>query len=189
MKKIVILSGSVREGRKSHSIAELISEKLKKSTNLDVVLLDLKEYPLPIMETRLDNEEQYPEILKKLSSQLIKADGIIIVSPEYKNGIPGALKNTLDYLKPQIFRHKPIGNITVSSGGFGGINCLSQLRLVSLAMGGLPIPEKLCVSNINKFFNNSGAIIDSSINEKATQFLDAFLWYVKQMSIQNHPII
>ena len=184
-KQIVILSGSVREGRKSHYVAELITEKLKNSTNHDIILLDLKEYPLPLMETRLDNKNQYPETLKKLSSALINADGIIIVSPEYKNGIPGALKNALDYLKPQIFRHKPIGNITVSSGGFGGINCLSQLRLVSLAMGGLPIPEKLCVSNINEFFNNSGAILNTSINEKTTQFLDAFLWYVKRMSVQN----
>ena len=66
------------------------------------------------METRLDNEEQYPETLKKLSSALINADGIIIVSPEYKNGMPGVLKNAFDYLSPQIFKHIPLGIVTVS---------------------------------------------------------------------------
>ena len=68
----------------------------------------------------------------------------MIIAPEYKNGYPGSLKNALDYLRPEVFRRKPIGIVTVSAGGFGGINCLAQLRLVCLAMGEVPIPTSPC---------------------------------------------
>jgi NAD(P)H-dependent FMN reductase len=101
------------------------------------------------------------------------------VSPEYKNGIPGALKNALDYLRPQIFKRTPLAIATVSSGGFGGINCLSQLRLVGLALGGIPISEKLCVSNVDEVFDINGMVIEDSISEQTTQFAEAFLWYIK----------
>ena len=62
-----------------------------------------------------------------------------LVTPEYNNGYPGVLKNALDYFLPE-YRRKPVGIVTVSSGGFGGINALAQLRLVLFLMGAYPIP-------------------------------------------------
>ena len=88
----------------------------------------------------------------------------------------------LDYLDPQIFKHIPLGFATVSSGGFGGINCLSQLRLVGLALGGIPIAEKLCVSNVNELFDQSGKLQNHSFSEKSTQFIASFLWYTDRFS-------
>ena len=182
MKKIIILSGSIRDGRKSHFVAQFINKKLEEIDQINSMLLDLKEYPFPIMETRMNQADELPERLEEFSTILSQSDGIIIVSPEYKNGIPGALKNALDYLDPQILTHIPLGVVTVTSGGFGGLYCLSQLRLVGLALGGIPIPEKLCVSVVQEVFDRSGNLKDESFSEKTTQFLDAFLWYVKRLS-------
>ncbi|MDH7448104.1 NADPH-dependent FMN reductase [Aquimarina sp. 2201CG14-23] len=182
MKKIIILSGSIRDGRKSHFVAQYLQEKFLETDHINSTLLDLKEYPFPIMEIRMNQTTEPPEKLEEFSSLLSKSDGIIIVSPEYKNGIPGALKNALDYLDPQIFKHIPLGIVTVSSGGFGGLYCLSQLRLVGLALGGIPIPEKLCISKVQEVFDTSGKLTDQSFSEKATQFTNAFLWYVKRLS-------
>ena len=77
----------------------------------------------------------------------------MIVAPEYKNGYPGSLKNAFDYLPAGILRRTPVGIVTVSSGGFGGLNCLAQLRLVCLAMGGVPIPVALPVSRVDEAFD------------------------------------
>lgn len=183
MKKIVVLSGSIREGRKSHFVAQYITQELSKNKKVTTTLLDLKEYPFPIMEKRMDQTDQLPEGLKTFSHIISQSQGIIIVSPEYKNGIPGALKNALDYLNPQILKHIPLGIVTVSSGGFGGLFCLSQLRTVGLALGGIPIPEKLCVSTVNEVFDTFGTLQETSFNKKANEFIKALLWYVERLSI------
>jgi NAD(P)H-dependent FMN reductase len=182
MKNIVVLSGSIRAGRKSHFVAELMVTKLNEHATINATILDLKAYPFPVMEIRMNRAEEMPSGLQEFSDSLSNADGIIIVTPEYKNGIPGALKNAFDYLNPQIFKHIPLGIATVSSGGFGGAFCLSQLRLVGLALGGVPIAEKLCVSNVNELFDDEGQLADDSFGEKATQFANAFLWYVERLS-------
>lgn len=182
MKKVIVLSGSIREGRKSHFVAQFINKKLQETNQINATLLDLKEYPFPIMETRMNETDAPPERLGEFSTLLSQSDGIIIVSPEYKNGIPGALKNALDYLDPQIFKHIPLGIVTVTSGGFGGLYCLSQLRLVGLALGGIPIPEKLCVSMINEVFDAFGTLQEPSFNKKVNEFIKAFLWYVERFS-------
>jgi len=180
MKTITVLSGSVREGRKSHFLANLIFNTLNKNQDSKAVLLDLKEQHFPIMlDVHID---RWPDGMKTFSDQLSNSDGIVIVCPEYKNGIPGALKNVLDYLQPQIFKHIPVAIVTVSSGEFGGVNCLSQLRLVVLALGGIPIPEKLCVSKINELFDENGNLKENSLAYQTTQFVESFLWYVKHLS-------
>jgi NAD(P)H-dependent FMN reductase len=180
MKNVVVLSGSIREGRKSHFLACLIFKKLDEIAIVNSLLLDLKDYNFPVM---IDTHtEKWPEGMQQFSDTLSKSDGIIIVSPEYKNGIPGALKNALDYLNPQTFHHIPIAIATVSSGGFGGINCLSQLRLVGLALGGIPISEKLCVAKVNEVFYENGNLKDNSIADQISQFVESFLWYVDRLS-------
>ena len=180
MKNIVVLSGSVREGRKSHFVARLLFKKFGENENVNTALLDLKEYQFPIMTE--SHADKWPEGMKAFSEQLAKSDGIVIISPEYKNGIPGALKNVLDYLNPQIFRHIPMGLVTVSSGTTGGINCLSQLRLVCLAMGGIVIPEKLCISKVHEAFDESGNLTDGLLDVESVRFTESFLWYVNRFS-------
>src|SRR5262249_59086950 len=113
---------------------------------------------LPIMADRLSQLDPPPPGARDFSARLAGADGLLIVTPEYKGGYPGALKNAFDYLDAGIFRRKPIAIVTVSAGGFGGVNCLAQLRQVCLAMGGPPIPEALPVSHVREAFDEQGAL-------------------------------
>jgi len=125
-----------------------------------------------------------PPQLSRLHHQLCKADGLIIVAPEYKNGYPGVLKNALDYFEAGILNHKPVGIATVSSGGFGGLNCLAQLRLVCLAMGGVPIPAAFPVSRVKKAFSETGELLDEGLTTKLGKFIDELIWYTEALS--NH---
>src|SRR5207302_10690125 len=118
--------------------------QLKKRSGVETELLDLLEYNFPIMEERLHRRTDAPPRLQEYAAKIGRADSLIIVTPEYNNGYPGVLKNALDYLLPE-YERKPIGIATVSAGAFGGINCLAQLRLVTLGMGAFPIPENLSV--------------------------------------------
>jgi NAD(P)H-dependent FMN reductase len=110
-------------------------------------------------------------------------DGLVIVTPEYNNGYPGVLKNALDYLLPELKR-KPVGVITVSAGGFGGINCLAQLRLVLLAMGAAPIPASLPVSRVGQAFSDEGPI-DADFGERADRFIGELVWWTEAVARQR----
>ena len=121
----------------------------------------------------------------ELSTKLTRADGLLIVAPEYKNGYPGSLKNALDYLEAGILRRKPIGIVTVSSGGFGGLNCLAQLRLVCLAMGGVPIPATLPVSRVDEAFDERGGLRDPKLAARLGPFLDELIWYTLALARQR----
>ena len=109
----------------------------------------------------------------------------MIVAPEYKNGYPGSLKNAIDYLEAGILRRKPIGIVTVSSGGFGGLNCLAQLRLVCLALGGVPIPVTLPVSKVDEAFDELGSLRDPKLAARVSPFLDELIWYTLALAHQR----
>jgi len=177
-----LLVGCSREGRRSIHVARYLHERLARAEGIASPWLDLGDYDFPIMEERMQEMEQIPDDLLTFSKTLADADAILIVTPEYKNGYPGVLKNALDYLPAGIFRRKPIGIATVSSGGFGGINCLAQLRLVCLAMGGLPIPPHLAISNVREWFSDEGALLNPKLDARADEFLEELLWYAEALA-------
>jgi NAD(P)H-dependent FMN reductase len=179
---IPIVLGSIRIGRKSRSIALFIHSRMAADPRLKADLLDLGEYSFPMMEQRLSEIKVAPPGLQEFSDKLERADGLLIVSPEYKGGVPGVLKNALDYLKPGILRRKPVGICTVSAGGFGGLNCLMQLRLTILALGGLPIPDALPVSRVEDFFDESGQPRDGKWPTQLNRFIDELLFYAEALA-------
>ncbi len=122
----------------------------------------------------------------RLSEAVAAAHGLVIVTPEYNNGYPGALKNALDYLLPELKR-KPVGIVTVSAGGFGGISCLAQLRLVLLAMGAAPIPASLPVSKVGQSFSEEGPT-DGDFGQRATRFIDELVWWTEAATRQRGSV-
>lgn len=173
---IPIICGSTRRDRQSIKVAWFILARLQQRAGVETELIDLLEYNFPIMEERLHRRDDPPPRLAEFGGKIGRADAIIIVSPEYNHGYPGALKNALDYLLPE-YERKPVGIATVSAGGFGGVNCLGQLRLVVLGMGAFPIPENLAVSRIHESFNDDGTPNDPAYEKRAADFLDDVLWF------------
>jgi NAD(P)H-dependent FMN reductase len=179
---IPIVLGSTRIGRQSCKVAWFILSTMKGDPRFNTELLDLSDYDFPIMEQRLSEMKTVPPSLQSFSDKLELADGLLIVSPEYKGGVPGVLKNALDYLKPGILRRTPVGVCTVSSGGFGGMNCLMQLRLTILALGGLPIPDALPVSKVQELFDGGDQPRDASLLPNLRHFVDELYFYAKALA-------
>lgn len=178
---IPIIAGSTRRDRQSIKVARFVSARLKARPGVETELLDLLEYNFPIMEERLHNRNDPPPGLPEFGEKIGRADSFIIVTPEYNNGYPGVLKNALDYLLPE-YERKPVGIVTVSAGGFGGINCLAQLRLVTLGFGGVPIPEALTVSKVRDSFQEDGTPNDPAYERRAASFLDEVLWFAEAIA-------
>lgn len=185
MRKLLITTvvGSIRQGRKSLAVAEYLHARMEEKIEFATRLLDLADYPLPPLEERAEGESVLPTA-RKLFQQLGEADGLLIVSPEYKGGVPGALKNVFDYFPPGLLRHKPVGICTVSAGGYGGVSCLAQLRLLTLAVGGIPIPEFIAVSKVNEVAGDGGGL-ERVFAGKLDRFFGELIWHCEAMAQQR----
>ncbi len=179
---IPIVLGSTRIGRQSCKVARFILSTMTGDPRFNTELLDLSDYDFPIMEQRLSEMKIVPPSLQSFSDKLELADGLLIVSPEYKGGVPGVLKNAFDYLKPGILRRPPVGVCTVSSGGFGGMNCLIQLRLTILALGRLPIPDALPVSKVQELFDEEDQPRDAPWLLHLQHFINELYFYAKALA-------
>jgi NAD(P)H-dependent FMN reductase len=180
-----MLLGTSRVGCRSARVALGLLGALATRGGTDTQLIDLAILDLPVMRHRLGDSESPSIRAIELSEKLAAADGLLIIAPEYKNGYPGSLKNALDYLPAGILKRKPIGIVTVSSGGFGGLNCLAQLRLVCLAMGGIPIPATLPVSHVEEAFDPDGGVRDPKLAARIGPFLDELVWYTEALVRQR----
>ncbi len=179
--KIPVLIGSVRRGRQTPKAALFVKNRMEATGKILSELLDLREINLPIMEERLGHREDPPPGLQFLADKIRYGDGLVLVSPEYNNGIPGVLKNALDYLYEE-FHRKPVAIVTVSNGAYGGINALAQLRLVLLAMGANPVPTRLPIGNIEDMLDENGTPQRESLQKRADDLILDLLWSVQKAS-------
>src|SRR5262245_15133504 len=181
---IPVVLGSTRRDRQSVKVARFVHRRLAAHDNVETEIVDLLELNLPIMEERLRFRNDPPRGLLDFSEKMKRADSIVIVTPEYNNGYPGVLKNALDYLLPE-YRRKPFGVVTVSGGGFGGLTCLAQLRLVIIGMGAFPIPASLAVSSVQNSFDADGNPKDPAYEKRAETFIGELLWFTEAIAAQR----
>jgi NAD(P)H-dependent FMN reductase len=181
---IPVILGSTRRGRLSPRVARFLVERMRRTGRIDTEILDLAEYNLPIMEERLYARDDAPAAVREMAAKLARADAIVIVSPEYNKGYPGVLKNALDYFLPE-YKRKPVGIATVSSGDFGGVNCLAQLRLVIFNLGAFPIPAAFPVPRVQDNFDEEGNPRDPKFEKWAETFLAELLWLTEAVTAQK----
>lgn len=175
--KIVIISGSVRKGRKSHQLTLELQKRFVKAGYLQTEMIDLAESQLPVLEEeRFQTHPAPTPAMIDIHHKLNNADAIIFLSPEYHGSYTGALKNAVDYYWSE-FQKKPIGVVATSSGKFGGINTSTQLQQLVLALGAFPMPLKLLVPNIQLAFDENGVLTDEAISKGIDRYVSEFIWF------------
>ncbi|MBD3248424.1 NADPH-dependent FMN reductase [Candidatus Woesearchaeota archaeon] len=171
---IPIILGTARRGRQSEKAAKYMLEKVKKA-KIKTGFLDVRDYRI----RATDNTQKIPKA-QKLGPKIKRADGVIIVSPEYNHGYPGELKMMMDMLYKQ-FHNKPVGICGVSAGGLGGARMVQMLRQVCIAFHMVPINSAVYFSNIQDLFDSKGNIKDKTYHERAEGFLDELVMYAKKL--------
>ena len=167
---IPIILGTARQGRQSEKVANFMLAETAKA-GLQSEIIDVRDYRIEAT----DSTGESPQA-KKLAEKITKADGLIIVSPEYNHGYPGELKMMLDMLYKEYFS-KPVGFCGVSIGILGGSRAVEQLRLVSIEFHMLPIREALYFSTVQNLFDEKGNIKDESYSKRVETFLNELIKY------------
>ncbi len=179
MFNIAIISSSVRIGRQSHKVALYFHNYISENKLANAEILDLKEFNFPVMEERLSLTPNPTDAQKLFSEKIMKADAVIVVSPEYNSGYPASLKNAIDLLYNEWY-HKPIGLVSVSSGAFGGVNALALLQNIFLKVRAVPIAVPFPVPLVQNNFDDAGNAVNKEATDKrAATFLKELLWYTE----------
>lgn len=179
MHHISIISSSIRPDRNSHRVALYFKNYLTENNLATTEIIDLKAYNFPIFDTPLKYQKSPAANTVEFAQKIKASDGIILVTPEYNGGYPASLKNAIDLLYEE-WRHKPIAISTVSSGDFGGSQCLTALQFTLFKMMAWTIPAVFPVPKVVEHYDESGKPTDKAKTDKlAAAFVKELLWCVR----------
>ena len=176
-----VILGSVRRDRVGIRAARLLVAALTARGHRPALVDPLVE-KLPLLD-RMYKEHpkgQAPANLERLAELYRRADGFVIVSGEYNNGIPPALKNLLDHFLEEYF-WRPSAIVCYSSGQFGGVRAAMQLRMTLAEMGMSSIPSIFPVPRIAQALDENGRPTENWVESRLSRFLDEFCWYARAM--------
>jgi len=179
MPHIAIISASVRTDRVSHRVALFFKKYLDEHQLATCEILDLKELNFPVFEERLSHQTfPVPEALD-FEQKIKKADGVIIVTPEYNGGYPASLKNAIDLLYEE-WRRKPIAISTVSNGSFGGTQVITSLQFTFFKIRAWVVPAMCPMPKAQELFDEVGNPADKqSLEKRVAPFVEELLWCVE----------
>jgi NAD(P)H-dependent FMN reductase len=169
---IPVILGTARKGRATENVAKFVFGEVKKREGVETELIDILSLHFPNTDAG--------EALKhtQFSETVMRADGLILVVPEYNHGYPGLLKHVLDSnLKEYI--HKAVGVCGVSAGGLGGARVIENLLPVLRELGLVTIFWDGNFSGAQKLFDGEGKILDDAYARRLDKFLGELVWMSK----------
>ena len=179
MYHIAIISASVRTGRRSHRVALFFRRFIEENHFGTVDLIDLKEFQLPLFDERLEYQKEPTAQMLDFSDRIKKADGVLIVTPEYNGGYPASLKNVSDFLYDEWHR-KPIGISTVSDGPFGGMQVITSIQYSFWKMRAWTIPALFPVPKVQDAFDEEGNPTEpATMNKRARMYISELLYSIE----------
>lgn len=169
--KLLFLSGSAREKSLNKKLARAAFAIAAQEQDVHAQFIDLKDYPMPIYDGDLEDENGLPDNAIALKKQFIECDGFFIASPEYNSSFGPLLKNTIDWMSRQhkeneggliAFKDKVAAISAVSPGSLGGLRGLVPLRMLLGNINVHVIPSQVAISNGMNAFNEDGDLKDEA---------------------------
>lgn len=182
VKRMVGIGGSLRSGSFNRSLLEEAGRHIPEGWEWEIA--DYRE--IPLYDADVDAQGQ-PEAVLRCKELVAGADALLLVSPEYNNGVPGVLKNAIDWLsRPpadsrRVFGDLPVALTGVSAGGFGTM--LSQSAwLPTLKTLGMRLysEEALYVSRGGGLFAD-GKLTDEATRERLQKLVQGFAAFAERL--------
>lgn len=166
-----VILGTNRSGRQSEKVANYIYQTATKHDSIQSELVDVRDFDFPANnygQELKDDFVKYKELVER-------ADGLILVVPEYNHGYPGVLKSVLDLLLPE-YKHKAVGLVGVSAGPWGGTRVIESMLPVVRELGLIVSAVDLNFPRVQEVFDESGSLEKPEFEERASLFLDEMIW-------------
>jgi NAD(P)H-dependent FMN reductase len=181
MARIVGISGSLRRGSYNSALLRAAVALMPGGAELAVATIS----GIPLYDGDVEAAEGIPRPVAELKDAIAAADGLLLVTPEYNNSIPGVFKNAIDWLSrppgdiPRVFGGKRVALVGASPGGFGTVLSQNAWLPVLRTLGcELWSGGRLLVSRAASVFDADGALADARIAESLRAYLAGYAAWV-----------
>jgi chromate reductase len=146
--RLLGISGSIRSGSNCTAVLRSLQALLPGSASIELFALD----EIPLYNADLDGATP-PAAVAGLKEAISQADGLVVCSPEYNYGMPGVLKNAIDWASRPGFasplKGKPVLVMTASPGTAGGVRAQAQIRDALAATLARPVVRQhVAIANV-----------------------------------------
>jgi chromate reductase len=182
MALILGLAGSLRHGSFNAMLLRAAAESVPEGSTLEIASIR----GIPLYDADVE-AEGIPQPVAELKAQIVAADALLLVTPEYNNSIPGVMKNAIDWLSrppadvPRVFGGRPIA-LMGATPGLGGTSLAQAAWLPVLrTLGTSPwFGGRLAVASAAKMFDADGKLIDETIRGRLLSFMKGFAAYADE---------
>ncbi|HXH08018.1 MAG TPA: NADPH-dependent FMN reductase [Vicinamibacterales bacterium] len=181
MATVIGISGSLRRG--SYNTALLRAAVSLAPSDLTIEVASIRE--IPLYDGDVEREQGVPPAVSQLKERLAASDGLLLVTPEYNNSLPGVLKNAIDWLTrpardiPRVFGDKPVALMGATTGRGGTRLAQAAWLPVFRTLGMRPwFGRQLYVAEAAQVFDADGALRDPKVRDLLAAFMSDFAAFV-----------
>lgn len=174
-----VLLGTVRRDAKSPWVARYVAQRLAARPGIASRVVDPAQLPFGNLVDREWEMEPRPPEVAAFVQDMARADGFVVVAPEYNYGYPGALKNLLDALYDE-WNRKPFALVGVG-GISGGLRMIDNLRQVVSGLGAVVVPTHVPVTFVGKSFHESGPLDPEEWDRRFAKMFEELEWYAQAL--------
>lgn len=178
MASILGISGSLRAGSYNTALLRAAARLMPAGSILEIATLA----GIPLYDGDVEAQDGIPPAVQALKERIVACDGLLLVTPEYNNSVPGVFKNAIDWLsRPpadigRVFGGRPVAVIGASPGGFGTILAQDAWWPILRTLGTRPwFGGRLMVSRAGQVFDAGGELADEKVKGQLQQFLQGFV--------------
>jgi NAD(P)H-dependent FMN reductase len=181
MPTIVGIAGSLRRGSHNAALLRAAAELAPEGTRVEIGSIR----GIPLYDADAEAEQGIPQPVAELKDRIAAANGLLLVTPEYNNSLPGVLKNAIDWLSrpprdvPRVFGDRPVA-IMGATPGAGGTR-LAQVALLPVlrTLGTRPwFGKQLHVAGAGQVFDAEGRLVDEKVRKLLSEFMALFARFV-----------
>ena len=177
MVTIVGISGSLRKHSFNAGLLRAAAEAVPQGCSLSVNSIE----GIPLYNADVEEADGIPAVVSELKDQIAAADGLLLVTPENNNSMPGVFKNAIDWLsrppedRQRVFGNLPIGLMGATPGVFGtAFSQYAWLPVLRVLGSQVWSGKLLWVSGAMKKFDENGNLVDDGARKQLTKYMSGF---------------
>jgi NAD(P)H-dependent FMN reductase len=181
MTRIIGISGSLRIRSLNATLLRVAAGFAPPGVTIEIESIK----GIPLYDGDLEASSGVPAAVTALKDKIAAADGLLLVTPEYNNSLPGVFKNAIDWLsRPdtdirRVFGGKPVGIMGASPSRFGTLLSQSAWLPVLRTLGTRPwFGQSLYLGGAHKQFDESGNLTDEESRKRIQSYVQGFAEFV-----------
>jgi chromate reductase len=185
MTTILAIAGSARAKSFNAMLLRAAAELAPAGTTIEPA--SIKD--IPLYDGDLEASSGVPAVVQALKERIAQAAGVLLVTPEYNNSIPGTFKNAIDWTSrppadiARVYGGKPIGVIGATPGPGGTGLAQAAWLPVFRTLGTLPFfGARVLVSSAGKVFDDTGRLVDAAVRAQIEKYMAGFAAFVARQA-------